>query len=249
MRKKDDIFVTVITVCYNSENTIECTLQAMLQQTYKNFEYIIIDGKSTDATLEVVNRYVPLFAGKMKVVSEPDAGIYDAMNKGIRLAKGEIIGIINSDDYYEKNALEIMVSEYAKLDEEYAVLYGFQRNYVDEREESVVLFHHDFLDKQMITHPTCFVTQKVYEDFGMFDTSYKSSADYEFMLRIYHEGKVCFKPVYEIITNFRMGGMSSGQTGYRETAGLQYQYKEIKYLRYLWIVIKSYLYEWLHARK
>lgn len=241
------ILVSIITVCYNSEKTIEQTVKSVLNQTYKNYEYVIIDGKSTDATLEILKRYEPLFEGKMKIISESDRGIYDAMNKGIEEAHGELIGIINSDDYYENNAIELMVTEYMMCDIDDVVLYGFQRNIKDNREESVVLYHHEFLDKQMITHPTCFVTKAIYEKYGFFNTKYKSSADYEFMLRLYHHGKICFKPVYEIITNFRLGGMSSSQKGYRETAGLQYQYGRIGFVRYMRIVIRSFLYEWEHG--
>ena len=180
-----DILISVITVCFNSEKTIERTLKSMLGQTYSNYEYLIIDGKSTDHTLEILQKYEPLFGGKMKIYSEPDKGIYDAMNKGIQKASGELIGIVNSDDYYETDALEIMAIEFEKIVNPYAVLYGFQRNFEGEKEIKTFLYHHDYLKQQMITHPTCFVTPKVYQDMGLFDLDYKSSADYEFMLRIY----------------------------------------------------------------
>lgn len=246
---KDRVTVTIITVCYNSAATIERTLKSVLQQTYDNYEYIIIDGNSTDDTLAIVEKYKLLFQGKMKVFSEPDEGIYDAMNKGINKATGQLIGLLNSDDYYEPDAISVMVKAWSKTKEKYMILYGYQRNLQKDKEESVVLYHHDFLDKQMITHPTCFVTKQVYEDFGVFDTSYRSSADYEFMLRIYHEGKVIFKPVYEVITNFQTGGMSSSQKGYRETATLQYQYGAISRFRFWKIMIKSRIYELVHKRK
>lgn len=246
---KEKTLVSIITVCYNSASTIERTMKSILQQTYEHYEYIVIDGKSTDDTLAIVKKYEPLFQGKMKVFSEPDDGIYDAMNKGIKKASGQLIALLNSDDYYEPEAVATMVGEWQKTREKYMILYGFQRNLKGEREESVVLYHHDYLDKQMITHPTCFVTKQVYEDFGVFDTSYRSSADYEFMLRIYHEGKVTFKPVYEMITNFQTGGMSSSQKGYRETAALQYRYGAISKGRYCKIMIKSKIYEWVHRGK
>lgn len=245
---KDRVLVSIITVCYNSVATIERTIKSVLQQTYDNYEYIIIDGKSTDDTLKVVERYEPLFQGKIKIFSESDEGIYDAMNKGIRKATGQLIGLLNSDDYYEPDAVSMMVQAWMDSKEKYMILYGFQRNLQGKQEESVVLYHHEFLDKQMITHPTCFVTKQVYEDFGMFDTSYISSADYEFMLRIYHEGKVVFRPVYAVITNFQTGGMSSSQKGYRETAALQYRYGAISGLRFWKIIVKSLIYEAMHKR-
>lgn len=244
--KNNNVLVSVITVCYNSAGTITHTVESMLHQTYEHYEYIIIDGASTDNTLEILKSYEPRFGGKMKIISEPDSGIYDAMNKGIRKASGELIGLVNSDDFYEKNALEVMAREYNKLQKEHVVLYGFQRSLEGENEINVVLYHHRYLGRQMITHPTCFVSKQVYRDFGVFDTSYKSSADYELMLRFLYTEKVYFQPVYEIISNFQLGGMSSSQKGYRETAKLQYRYKFISPMRYIKIIIKSRIYELVH---
>lgn len=243
IKMQRDILISVITVCYNSEKTIERTLKSMLGQTYSNYEYLIIDGKSTDRTLEILKKYEPLFEGRMKIYSESDKGIYDAMNKGIKKASGQLIGMVNSDDYYETDALEIMAEEYEKITNPYAVLYGFQRNFEGEKEVKTFLYHHDYLKQQMITHPTCFVTPKVYQDMGMFDLSYKSSADYEFMLRIYDAGKVQFHPVYKVISNFQQGGMSSSQIGYRETLGLQYRYGGLSKFRYYKTILKSHVYE------
>ena len=245
----DNVLVSIITVCYNSSKTIKRTLESMLEQTYEHYEYIVIDGASTDDTLEIIQSYEPHFDGKMTIISEPDSGIYDAMNKGIRNASGELIGIVNSDDYYEEDALEIMVREYTRLQREHVVLYGFMRSMAGEEEISVVLYHHQYLSRQMIMHPACFVSSQVYRDFGMFDTSYKSSADYEFMLRLLYSKKVFFQPVYEIITNFQTGGMSSSQRSYRETARLQYRYKSISLVRYIRIVVKSRIYELVHKFK
>lgn len=242
---EEKILISVITVCYNSEGTIRDTLESMLGQTYKNYEYLIIDGASEDGTVDILKSYEDRFEGRMRWISEPDSGIYDAMNKGIAGASGELIGILNSDDFYERNALEIMAGRFAQLEREHVILYGFQRNLDADQEKSVVLFHHDFLDGQMITHPTCFVSRQVYRDFGMFDTSYRSSADYELMLRLFHGGKVYFQPVYEIITNFRLGGMSGSEKGYRESAGLMYRYHSISRLRYMKITVKSLIYEFL----
>ena len=102
-------FVTIVTVCYNSESTIRKTIESVLRQTYTNIEYVVIDGNSQDKTLDIIREYQECFKGRMKLVSEPDEGIYDAMNKGIRLAEGELIGILNSDDHYEENAVEEIV--------------------------------------------------------------------------------------------------------------------------------------------
>lgn len=250
MDNQEEVLVSVITVCYNSEMTMEDTIKSVLQQTYQNIEYIIIDGGSKDKTLDILKQYEPAFNGRMKITSEPDEGIYDAMNKGIRKASGELIGILNSDDFYEPDAVENMVQAYRENKTDYMILYGFQRNLKHSRshdeEISVVLFHHDYLKQQMITHPTCFVTPKLYEKYGVFNTTYQSSADYEFMLRVQAAGGVTFCPVYKIITNFRMGGMSSGEKGRRETARLRYRYGAISKVRMWRILMKSKLYEWIH---
>lgn len=238
----EQILVSVITPCFNSVKTIRDTLESVLHQTYKNIEYIIIDGGSTDGTLRVIEEYTEAFQGRMKVVSERDEGIYDAMNKGISMASGQLIGIVNSDDFYELDAVETMVDA-MEIGQKYQILYGFQRCLEERKEVRVVLFHHDNLDQQMITHPTCFVTKDVYKDFGMFDLGYRSSSDYEFMLRLFHVNKVQFKPVYKIISNFELGGMSSSQKGVRETMKLYLQYGTIGKRKYWFQIMRSYLAE------
>lgn len=243
----EKLMVSIITPCFNSEKTIGRTIESVLNQTYKNIEYIIIDGASTDNTLGIIRNYEHYFNGRMRVISEEDSGIYDAMNKGISLAKGELIGIVNSDDYYNSDSVEIIVGNL--LDKKYQVLYGFQRNLKDGKETKVCIYHHDSLDQQMITHPTCFVTKSVYEDFGIYNSQYKSSADYEFMLRIFYEGTVTFKPVYHIISNFAEGGMSGSQIGVQETALLKLKFGIISKNRYRSIIIRSKLYQLIKERK
>lgn len=238
---KRDVLVSIITPCYNSEKTIRQTLDCMIHQTYQNYEYIIIDGASKDSTMDIIRQYSPLFGKKLTIVSEPDNGIYEAMNKGIRMAMGQLIGIINSDDYYENDAIENMVA--AMTDEKYQILYGFLRCFEGEQEIKVELYHHSNLSNKMITHPTCFVTKPVYEDYGMYDASYRSSADYEFMLRIYDRGGVSFIPVYKIISNLRYGGMSHSEIGYRETMMLHLHRGTLKKGRYIRLLIKSYIHD------
>ncbi len=136
---------SIITVCYNSEKTIERTIKSVLNQTESNYEYIIVDGGSTDKTLDIVKNYEDAFNGRLKYISEKDNGIYDAMNKGIGMAKGELIGLINSDDYYELDALENIKKEYEKLEDEkkkHLVMYGFMRTVNDDKEIAVEFYHH-----------------------------------------------------------------------------------------------------------
>lgn len=239
----EEMLVSVLTPCFNSAGTIEKTLECMERQTYPNIEYIIIDGGSSDVTLECIERHKSRLPAKLKVVSEKDQGIYDAMNKGIKLAKGQLIGIVNSDDWYEEDAVEQAVRHYQG--NPYEVVYGMQRNFLNGREKSVFIYHHDFLPEQMITHPTCFVTKAAYEELGLFDLQYRSAADYDLMLRFYESKKVVFTPVLGVMSNFQLGGMSSSQTGVRENALIRYRHGYISKKRYCFIVLKSHLYEWL----
>jgi len=240
----EEMLVTVITPCFNSEKTIGKTIESVLNQTYKNIEYLIIDGGSTDKTQEICKAFEKDFEGRMKIVSEPDDGIYYAMNKGIGLAKGELIGIVNSDDFYEPGAVETMVKNRSKS--EYEILYGFERTLRGGKEAGICFYHHSGLDYQMITHPTCFVTKKLYEDLGVFDTAYRYSADYEFMLRMYHGGRVTFTPVYELISNYALGGASGTGAAYMETQGLKYKYGMISKKKYRLLKWKYRIGKWIN---
>jgi len=211
--------VSVITVCFNSSRTIRRTFESVLRQSYSNIEYLVIDGGSTDGTLDIIREYEPGFQGKMKWISESDEGIYDAMNKGIRMASGELIGIINSDDYYEDDAVEIMIN--AMTEEKYQILYGEMRTWKEGKEAEVGLLTHTFLKERMIYHPACFVSAAVYRDFGGFDLQYPSVADYDFMLRMMEEKKVRFYPVYQVVANFTTGGMCSTETAYLDLLRMQ----------------------------
>lgn len=239
-----EILVSILTPCYNSEKTIEKTLQSIIEQTYKNIEYIIVDGGSTDKTLEIIEKYRSRLPKKFKLVSEKDNGIYDAMNKGILLTTGQLVGIVNSDDWYENDTIEQVVNNYNG--HRYEVIYGMQRNYLKDKEKSIFIYNHDFLPDQMITHPTCFVTRETYTDLGMFDLKYHSAADYDFMLRLWESKKVVFTPVMKILSNFMLGGMSGSQTGVRENAKIRYKRGYMSKSRYWFVIIKSHIYEMLH---
>lgn len=205
--------ISIITVCFNSAKTIERTIKSVLNQKQPVHEYIIVDGASTDGTLEIVRSYEGLFHGRMIVISEPDHGIYDAMNKGIRLATGDVIGIINSDDYYELDTTDIITKRYDGS--EYAVLYGAIREWNGENAYESFLSHEN-IQNEMIHHPTCFITRKTYVDFGVFDLQYAIVADYDLILRFSKNPQVIFIPIQEVLANFTVGGVSYSRKAYYE---------------------------------
>ena len=213
---------SIITVCFNSEKTIRRTIESVVNQTYKNFEYIVIDGNSTDHTLDIVEEYREQLGNRLVVVSEPDRGIYDAMNKGIQHSSGEIIGFINANDWYEDNALEIIAGQFKG--QEFKVVYGMQREYLNGKEKVCYLKRHEFLPTQMIGFPATFISINVYKKFGAYDIQYRSSADLDFLLRIFTSGEVAFKPVYQPISNFGLGGISGTNIGTIETAKIRCKY-------------------------
>ncbi len=208
MKKQMDRKLSIITVCLNSEATIEQTIESVLVQKDENVEYIIVDGNSTDRTLDIVDKYRKDIE---IIISEPDCGIYDAMNKGISLAKGEIIGIINSDDWYEPGAFKSIRKTF--LNSGADIVYG-KMNLVSENGnfEQLVPMDIEKLRYEMeIPHPTAFVKKNIYEKFGLFSMQYKIAADYDLMLRYYTNG-VKFAYRNEILANFRWGGVSNQQS-------------------------------------
>lgn len=250
---------TVITVCYNSEKTIERTLKSVLNQTEQDYEYLIIDGASTDGTLDIVRRYEPEFGDKLHIFSEKDNGIYDAMNKGIAKAAGELIGLVNSDDYYELDALENMKKAYLENVEckgndtsqdvdlkHHVILYGMQRRLRGGEEIEIEFINHRILGESMICHPTCFVSRDVYRDFGVYDTGYKSAADLDFLLRIKRTTDTAFIPVYHIISNFELGGMSASGRGAREAARVRYKYGVYSKARMNYVIFQSRIIDFVH---
>ena len=233
--------VSIITVCYNSAATIRRTIESVLWQTYRNIEYIIVDGASKDGTLSIIKEYEPLFGDNLKLISEPDKGIYDAMNKGIHMADGILVGILNSDDFYETMAVEHMVN--AMTDEKYQILYGFIRSLKNGVEYSVDRRSHKSLWEGMIGHPACFVTRAVYDDFGCFDLQYISVADYDFMLRMSRIEAIKFHPVDYLITNFTLGGMSASAAAWLDLLKLRRNYGMISEREYKKEIFKNKLYK------
>jgi glycosyltransferase involved in cell wall biosynthesis len=203
--------ISIITVVYNGVKTIEQTIVSVLNQSYENIEYIIIDGASKDGTLDVIQKY----DNQIDIwISEPDGGIYDGMNKGISYAKGELIGIINADDWYESEIISLIADCY-KNNGKKVVIHGLLRNFKDEQFYSIKGNSINVLRYDMVQHPTCFIPKSIYEQYGTYDVKYKYSADYDLILRYVNLG-IEFKFIEKIIANFRVGGGSTSNNAQKE---------------------------------
>lgn len=202
--------ISIITACYNSDATIRDTIESVLAQDYADIEYIIIDGQSTDRTLHIVNEYSPRIT---KIISEKDDGIYYALNKGIALATGDVIGILHADDIYASNAV---ISSVMKKMESADAVYG-DLQYVDRVNTAKVIRNWKsgeykpglFRKGWMPPHPTFFLKKKCYDEFGVFNTTFRTAADYELMLRMIHKHQVAISYIPEVLVKMRVGGVSN----------------------------------------
>lgn len=207
--------VSIITVTYNSSKTLTDTMEAVLRQSYDNIEYIVVDGASTDGTIDLIHQYEPRFKGRMRWISEPDCGIYDAMNKGIRMATGDIIGILNSDDYFTSdNVIESIVPYFT--DKTLDAIYGDIHFIKDGQPEKIVryyssrLFHPFWLRFGfMPAHPSFYVRRQVYEKAGLYKTNYKIGSDYEMMVRLFRVHHIKTKYIPMDFVTMRTGGVST----------------------------------------
>lgn len=205
--------LSIITVVYNNERTITDAIQSVLAQTYKNIEYIIIDGNSTDQTLL---RIEPFLENIRHLVSEKDKGIYDAMNKGLALATGDVIGILNSDDVYADEEVLSSVMELFENDPLLDMVYG-DLVYVKPDDllqvvrtwRSEPYYDQYFEDGHVPPHPSLFLKKAVYQQAGLFNTKMRLAADYELMLRVFK--KYHFKSRYlsRLLVKMRLGGSTN----------------------------------------
>lgn len=204
--------ISIITVVRNSKDTIEETIKSVLSQTYPNIEYIVIDGASTDGTLAIIRRYEDKIS---KIISEEDKGVYDAMNKGLRIASGDVIGFLNSDDLYFDNKI---IEKVASIFKKYSVdsLYG-DLIYVDRNSPDKIVRYWkssnfapgSFLKGWHPPHPTFFVRKKIYERYGCFNLDLRVSSDFELMLRFLERYKISTYYLPEILVKMRIGGQSN----------------------------------------
>ena len=207
--------ISVITATFNSGKTVRDTIESVLHQTYKDVEYIIVDGMSKDNTMEVVRSYESLFCGRMRYVSEPDKGIYDAMNKGIAMATGDVVGILNSDDFYTSpDVLEQVAKVMAGggIDAVYGDVHYVHDEHLDKcvRYYTSRPFHRCWMRFGfMPAHPSFYCRRSVYEQYGAFDLSYKVAADFENLLRLIFVHRIRTHYIAKDFVTMRTGGASS----------------------------------------
>ena len=210
------MFFSIITIAYNSEKTIERTIQSVLAQTYQDYEYLIVDGGSNDDTLNIVQKYEPLFEGRLKWKSEPDKGIYNAMNKGVNRAEGSIIGIVNSDDWLEPNALQIIKDCFVNNGHDIDAIYcGWMNFHYQDGIVQVMKTDHQLLTQYVkryemagVRHPAMFVGKNVYNRLGVFDERLKILADTDLIVRFFLNG-IRFIYPNQVVTNMSDGGVSN----------------------------------------
>lgn len=207
--------ISLVTITYNSAATLYDTIQSVFAQSYPDIEYIVVDGASKDKTMDIIKGFEPRFDGRMYWISEPDKGLYDAMNKGIRMATGDVIGIINSDDFYHRtDVIEQVVKAFQ--DKEVQAVYGDVRfvnpdnldktvRYYSSKNFSIARFRYGF----MPAHPTFFTYRKYFDEFGYYKTDYKIAADYELLIRFLYVHRLKAKYLPLDFMKMRTGGAST----------------------------------------
>lgn len=203
---------SLITVTYNSEDTIKETIESVLSQTHKNIEYIVLDGGSTDRTVEIVSIYGDYLS---KFISEPDNGMYDAINKGINLSTGDIIGIINSDDIYYDNTIIQSVNdvfEFGNTDSiwgDVVVVSKKDIHKIVRYYSSKNICPYSFNHGVMPPHPAVFIKRKCYDRFGKFNIEYEIASDYDLLLRFYRINEISYKYMPKVMVKMKAGGKSN----------------------------------------
>ncbi|PXX15116.1 glycosyltransferase family 2 protein [Hoylesella shahii] len=215
--------VSIITVAFNSAATIAHCMQSVLDQSYSNIEYIVVDGLSKDNTLNIVREFEPLFAGKMRWISENDNGIYDAMNKGLHMATGDVVGILNSDDFFTDNDVIEKVAQ-AFTDDNIDAVYG-DVHFVRETNLSRCVRYYSSAGFRpwwlrfgiMPAHPSFYARKEVFQKAGLYKTDYKIGGDFEMMVRLFKRFDIKTKYLPMVFVTMRMGGASTKNVGSRLT--------------------------------
>lgn len=244
--------ISIITTSYNSVHTLRDTMDSVLRQSYADYEYIVVDGASKDGTVDLIREYEPLFGDRLRWVSEPDRGIYDAMNKGIAMSTGDVVGLLNSDDFYTSDDILATVAHSFSSSDAPDAIYG-DVHYVDENDITRPVRYYSsrkFTRKRMLmgympAHPSFYVRKECYEKYGAFDTSYRVAADFDNLLRLIYVNEISTRYIAKDFVTMRMGGASSsGLSSYRRIISdhfRAYRTNGVKprYILYFWRYVKK----------
>ena len=243
--------ISIITATYNSGKTIRDTLSSVLNQSYKNYELIIKDGGSNDNTVEICREYENIFEGRLKIISEPDKGLYDAMNRGIDNASADIVGILNSDDFYTSDDILDRIAKEFSADKDLDAIYG-DIHFVspDNLTKCTRYYSSSYFRPSLLrfgfmpAHPSFYVRKEVYDKYGLYDLQFRTSSDFEWIVRLFAKYHIRAKYIKKDFVTMRTGGES--------TAGMEAKRKvnndivaslkkhgiftcgAFKYLRYAW---------------
>lgn len=208
--------ISVVTVTFNSGETVRDTIESVLKQEYSDYEYLMIDGGSKDNTVDIIKEYEPKFEGRMKWISEKDKGMYDGINKGIRMATGDVVGIINSDDFYHRTDIFNIINKAFEEDKGIQAIYGDVRFVNPYNLEKTVRYYSckhwkpwRFRFGFMPAHPTFFTYKENFEKYGYYQYDYHIAADYELLIRHLYTNKVPAKYVPVDFMKMRTGGRST----------------------------------------
>jgi glycosyltransferase involved in cell wall biosynthesis len=232
--------ISIITATYNSEATVRDTLESVLRQDYADYELVIKDGGSTDGTLAICREYEPRFEGRMKIISAPDKGLYDAMNIGIASASGEVVGILNSDDFYTSDDILSTVARQFEQTPDIDAIYGDVHYVKAEDTSKLVRYYSSKVFRRwmmrfgfMPAHPSFYCRKSTYERFKLdgtkiegfkgdtscayFNTSFKIAADFDFLVRTIFVGRIKTRYIQKDFVTMRSGGASnSGASSHRQ---------------------------------
>lgn len=208
--------ISVITVTYNSGATVRDTIESVLKQSYADYEYLLVDGGSKDNTVDIIKEYEPKFEGRMRWISEKDKGMYDGINKGIRMATGDVVGIINSDDFYHRADIFEQINKSFEEDKDVKAIYGDVRFVNPDNLEKTVRYYSSkhwkpwrFRFGFMPAHPTFFTYKENFEKYGYYQYDYHIAADYELLIRHLYTNHVRAKYVPLDFMKMRTGGRST----------------------------------------
>jgi len=208
--------ISLITVTFNSAETLRDTMQSVLNQTFKDIDYIIVDGNSKDCTLDIVKEFEPKFEGRLRWVSEPDKGIYDAMNKGVRMAQGDVVGILNSDDFFASDHVLQTVADAFAGNPALEGVYADVRyvNWHDTSKTVRMFSGKDFKREKlcwgkMPPHPSFYVKRSCYDRFGLYSLDYPICSDYDMFVKMIWVGNINTLYINDVFVNMRSGGTSS----------------------------------------